>query len=164
MKLLLEAQSRRHVAGAAAAILLLAGCSGSRSLPSAGALAQPFAAAPVGSHTTLGASPMVVPDGCSDPAKLKVCLRQGGSFRLKINLTCHLGSQSASCGTVKWKTQVSNKLIKAAFKPDPGNPTTETIMALKNIKPGHYTQTITATCTGVPNCGAKDKGLIWVTK
>jgi hypothetical protein len=165
VKLLLEARSRRYAVGAAAAILLLAGCSGSRSLPSTGAgLAQPFAAAPVGAHATLNASPMMVPDACSDPAKLKVCIAQGGTYHLKLALTCHLGSQSASCGTVTWKTHVSNGLIKAKFKPDPGNPTVETIMALKAIKLGHYTQTISITCTGVPNCSSMSKGQIWVIK
>jgi|SRR5579863_9930317 hypothetical protein len=144
----------RYAAGVAV-IALLAGCAGRY-----GAL--PVQTTPSSSRADVSA--LVFPDGCSDPKTLKACLKAGASHRLGITLTCHLGTVTASCGKVTWSTKTSNKLLKGRFKPNPGNPTVETITAAKTIEVGHYSQEITAVCTGVPGCGAKIKALIWIVK
>jgi hypothetical protein len=142
--------------GALIAAALLAGCSGHSALmPSA----QTF-----GDAAIIGGTKGFAPDACSDPSKLKVCIKPGGTYKLKITLTCKIGTQSASCGTVTWTTKMSNKSIKGKFKPNPGNPTTETITAAQSTKIGHYSQEVNAKCTGVPGCNFSQKGLIWIIK
>ena len=150
--------SFRRTGGIVLAVAMLAGCSGRSALVPAQP-AQPAlgAAAIEGSHAP------ITPDACSNPQKLKICLKPGGSYKLKLTLTCYIGTQHASCGTVTWKTKMSNKLLTGKFKPNPANPTTETVTAAKSIKTGHYTQSINASCTGVPNCNYTSKGMIWVT-
>ncbi len=73
---------------ALAFVLILAACSGSRSLPTAGS-------APVtmpGSATSVqvnGLTPEgVLPDGCNNPSTFRVCVKPGGSGQLKLKLTC----------------------------------------------------------------------------
>ncbi len=162
MKLLLNRGARPYLLGIAAGILCIAGCSGGRPLPMAGAGS---ALAP-SSHATLitGVEPEgVVPDACSNPKKFKVCLKPGGSAKLGIKLVCSTtGSGTVSCGKVHWSTKMSNKGLKGTFKPNPGNPTKETITASKTIKKGHYKQTFTAKCTGIPSCVETGTGQVWV--
>jgi hypothetical protein len=147
----------RTIVGVLAAAALLAGCAGqSASLP-----AQNLQPAPGVIVGTSGEA--ALPDACSDPQKLKVCVKPGGTYKLKLSLTCRLGTQYASCGTVTWSKTISSKLLGAKFAPNPGNPTVETITASKTIKVGHYTQVITSKCTGVPDCDYSSKGMIWVT-
>ncbi len=162
MKLLLDRGVRPYLAGIAAGVLLIAGCSSGRSLPSAG----PGSGLAPSSHTAAGFSGMApegfVPDACTDPKILKVCVRPGGSAKLGIKLTCHSGTVTVPCGKVRWSTKMSHAGLKGSFKPDPGNPTTETVTATKSTKRGHYHQTITARCTGVPSCVVHGKGAVWV--
>lgn len=148
----------RRTCGVLIAVAMLAGCS-SRSALVPDQTTQPA----LGAVTIGGSYVLVSPDACSNPQKLKICLKPGGTYKLKLTLTCYIGTQMASCGTVTWKTKTSNKLLTAKFKPNPANPTTETVTAAKSIKTGHYTQSINASCTGVPNCNYTSKGMIWVT-
>jgi hypothetical protein len=134
----------------------LAGCSGrSALLPIQ--TAQTTQAAIAGDT----AEHLFAPDACSNPQKLKICLKPGGTYKLQITLKCYLGTQQAGCGTTTWSTKLSNKLLHAKFK-NPADPTTETVTASKTIKLGHYSQAITVKCTGVPNCLFHAKGAIWV--
>jgi hypothetical protein len=103
-----------------------------------------------------------LPDACTNPKILKVCVRPGGSAKLGIKLTCHSGTLSVPCGKVRWSTKMSHAGLAGTFKPDPGNPTTETVTATKSTKLGHYYQTVTARCTGVPSCVVHGKGAVWV--
>jgi hypothetical protein len=54
--------------------------------------------------------------------------------------------------------------LAATYKPNPGNPTVETIAAAKMAKLGHYTQIVHAHCTvpGVPRCDKDYFFEIWV--
>ncbi len=135
---------------------LLAGCTGHPAMLPSDTTAS--------SSAVTAASLGMSPDACSDPAKLKVCLKPGGTYKLQLTLTCKIGTQSASCGTTTWSTKTSNKLLGGKFKPNPGDPTTETVTAAKTIKIGHYSQTISVSCTGVPNCNYKSNGAIWIVK
>jgi len=137
-------------------VLFAAGCSANSSLP--------FSGGSVGSAIT-GITPSVVSlSSCTNPKKVKVCVPQGGSAPLKIKLICHKQSGSVPCGKVKWSTKTSNSGLTASFKPNPGNPTTETVTASKTIKPGNYTQAITADCSFAPHCVAHISGQIVVLK
>ncbi|HLX01766.1 MAG TPA: hypothetical protein VKS80_06575, partial [Trinickia sp.] len=104
MKLLLERGARPYLAGVIAGVLLIAGCSGSRSLPSAvpGSGLAPSSHVTIALTITGGAPEGVVPDACTNPTKLKVCLKPGGKVLLGIKLTCHSGSSSVPCGKVHW--------------------------------------------------------------
>jgi hypothetical protein len=166
VKLFLNGGTGRYLAAAIAGLVFVAGCSSGRSLPNA--QSGPALAMPSQQTTKLTVSGMtsdtVVSDACSDPAKLKICLRAGGSYKLKITLTCTHYSVSVPCGTVHWFAKTSNLGLKGSFRPDPGNPTTETVTASRKIKVGHYDQIITAKCTAFKGCVEKGKGLIWVIK
>ena len=155
--------SSRITIGTFAIVALLAGCtSRSGMLPSQSS--QPASAGGRFTVVANAAASLAQPDACSDPKKLKVCLKPGGTYHLGLTLSCYLGTQEASCGTTKWSTKIVNKLIKGKFKPNPGDPTKETVTAAKSIKLGHYTQEITVTCTGVPSCDYTSKGSIWIIK
>ncbi|MGA8475550.1 MAG: hypothetical protein WB681_10800 [Candidatus Cybelea sp.] len=166
MKLFLNGRTGRYLAAAIAGLVFVAGCSSGRPLPNA--QSGPALAASSQSTAQMTVSGMrsdaIAPDACSDPAKLKICLRAGTSAKLKITLTCTHYSQSVPCGTVHWFTKTSNLGLKGSFRPDPGNPTTETITASRKIKVGHYYQTITAKCSAFKGCVTKGKGAIWVIK
>lgn len=152
MKLLLNRGARPYLLGIAAGILCIAGCSGGRPLPMAG--------------TTLvtGIQPEgIVPDTCSNPKKFKVCVKPGGHYVLGLTLTCSTtGGGTESCGKVRWSTKMSHVGLKGTFKPDPGNPTKETISASKTIKLGHYHQIIKAKCSIAPSCVFSQRAQVWV--
>ncbi len=162
MKLLLNRSARPYLLGIAAGILCIAGCSGGRPLPMAG---TGSGLAP-SSHVTLvtGIEPEgAVPDTCSNPKKFKVCVKPGGHYVLGLTLTCStISGGTESCGKVHWSTKMSHSGLKGTFKPDPGNPTKETISASKTIKLGHYHQTITAKCSLSSGCVFSQKAQIWV--
>jgi hypothetical protein len=164
VKLLLDLGARPLLAGLAAGVLLVAGCSSGRSLPStaAGSGLAPSSRTTAGLGVTGIAPEGFVPDACTDPKILKVCVRPGGSAKLGIKLTCHSSGVTVPCGKVRWSTRMSHAGLAGTFKPDPGNPTTETVTATKSTKVGHYFQTITARCTGVPSCVVHGKGAVWV--
>jgi hypothetical protein len=79
-------------------------------------------------------------------------------------LTCTHNSVTVPCGKVRWSAKTSNPGLKGVFKPNPGNPSTETITASRRMKVGHYRQLIVARCTAFKGCIEKGKGLIWVIK
>ncbi|MBV8375070.1 MAG: hypothetical protein JO302_06130 [Candidatus Eremiobacteraeota bacterium] len=79
------------------------------------------------------------------------CVKQGGVSRLKFGLQCTKDNRRISCGTVRWKVRTSAKQLTAAFSPNPGNPSRETIAASASLKIGDYTQTVLTTCTICPN-------------
>jgi len=81
-----------------------------------------------------------------------VCVKQGHTGPLSIKVTCMKGTKKVSCGSVRWSSKTSDKGLKWSFKPNPGNPTTETVTASKTIKPGSYSQSLTAKCSKVPGC------------
>lgn len=164
MKLLLDRGARSYLVGATAAILLIAGCSSGRSLPSAGGGAGVAPSTQVTATLTVtGVAPEgVVSDTCTNPVKFKVCLPPGGKGVLGIKLTCTKSSVTVSCGKVRWSTKMSNSGLKGSFKPNPGNPTKETVTASKSVKKGHYHQIFTAKCTAFPSCVEHGKGAVWV--
>lgn len=165
MQLLLNRGGRLYLASVAVGALLIAGCSSGGSLPNGGTGSGP---APSARTTTgfgiSGVAPQgFVPNACTNPKLLKVCVKPGGSAKLGIKLTCrnHSGSK-VPCGHVRWSTRMSHAGLGGTFKPNPGNPTVETVTATKSTKLGHYSQTITARCTGVPSCVVQGKGAVWV--
>jgi hypothetical protein len=85
---------------------------------------------------------------CKHPANGLLCVEQGHSAKLKATLTCKTSTGvPVSCGSVHWGVKTSNKGLKASFKPNPGNPTYETVKASKKTKPGNYSQTIYWKCS-----------------
>jgi hypothetical protein len=155
MKLFLANSSLWRAAAIAAAVAI-AGCSANGGVP---AVSGVGAGATQSIHVQLINEGMA-PDSCSIPSQFKVCVKPGGAYKLKLTLTCNSGS----CGTVKWSTKMSYAQLKGTFKPNPGNPTTETISATKTAKVGHYTQTLTAKCSLAPSCVFHQKGQVWVIK
>ncbi len=108
---------------------------------------------------------LFVKNACTNPKFPLVCVKQGRKSTLSIQENCYVNGQPVSCGTVTWSATTSNKGLRAAFSPNPGNPVIETIAATKTIPVGrHYYQLITAVCTGVPNCPANYKASIYVLK
>jgi hypothetical protein len=164
VKLLLDRGARRYLAGATAGALLVTGCSSGQSLPSVGGEPGPAQSARMSASLMVkGSAPEgFVNDACTDPGKFKVCLSPGGSVQLGIKLTCHRGTRVIHCGHVSWSTTMSHAGLAGSFKPNPGNPTNETVTAAKSVKLGHYYQKITAKCTAFPNCGITGKGAVWV--
>jgi hypothetical protein len=160
VKLLLNRGAYPYLLALAAGVSIIAGCSSGRSLPSAGGAGLTPSSYVTATLTITGGD--VMPDGCSNPAKLKICLKPGTHAVLGIKLTCHHSSASVPCGKVHWSTKMSNSLLAGVFKPNPGNPTKETITASKKIKLGHYHQDITARCTAFKPCVTHGKGAIWV--
>jgi hypothetical protein len=106
-----------------------------------------------GAQATIGGTgeSFIVDASCTTKYPL-ICVKQGGSSRLGIEVTCHRGTTKIDCGTVHWSTKPSNAGLKASFKPNPGNPAYETVTATKTIKVGSYYQLISTTCSLVPNC------------
>jgi len=166
VKLFLNSGTGRYLAAAIAGLVFIAGCSSGRPLPNAQSGPGLSPSSQLTTKLTVSgmASDAFVSDACSDPAKLKICLRAGSSAKLKITLTCKNGSFTVPCGKVRWSAKTSNPGLKGFFRPNPGNPSTETITASRTIKVGHYHQTITARCTAFKGCIEKGKGLIWVIK
>lgn len=165
MKLLFNRAARPYLAGVAVGVLLIAGCSGGRSLPSTGAGSglAPSSRTAAGFSVTGMAPEGFVPDACTNPKILKVCVRPGGSAKLGIKLTCHNGSSRViPCGKVHWSTKMSHAGLAGSFKPDPGNPTAETVTATKSTKIGHYSQRISFKCSAFPSCMGSQKGAVWV--
>jgi hypothetical protein len=156
--------------------LLVAGCSGAGSLPSGGAanLGSQFApsqlgfAAAQGSLTSLsGEAAGVLSESansnpCLHPKFPLVCVKQGHSSTLGIKVTCKRGSKVISCGKVQWFTKMSNSGLKGSFKPNPGNPTKETVTASKTIKVGHYSQLLNVKCSNA-SCPKNQKLPVYVT-
>ncbi len=162
MKLLRERGVGPYLAGVAVGVIFAAGCSSGGSVPSAGPGLAPSARTTAEFGVTGTAPDGFVPDGCTKPKMLKVCVKPGGSVKLGIKLTCHRNGKVVKCGHVRWSTKMSHSGLKGTFKPDPGNPTTETVTATKSTPKGHYSQTITARCTGVPSCVVHGTGAVWV--
>ncbi len=156
----MQFRSFSRYALAAAASIAITGCSsGFRSLPMV--LQQSPESAMTGVSTPLSVSiergddalTIFAKNACKKPQFPLICVKQGGKGTLSIKLTCKKGNVPVSCGTVHWKTKTNNKGLKGSFKPDPGNPTKETIKASKTIKPGNYMQTITFTCSACSSAG-----------
>lgn len=152
---------RFELIAAAFALLLAQACAHSTSLPPTGASAG--AQAPLGDAAVTArilpvrAAPESIGGGdaagpCRHPQFPTICVRQGHSSALGIEITCTKNGKTVTCGTVTWTTKTSNKGLTASFEPNPGNPTTETVRATKTIRVGHYSQTITTKCSNVPNC------------
>jgi hypothetical protein len=152
VKLVFDRGARPFLAGVAAGVLCIAGCSSGRSLPSTGAA----------SGVSVEASEGFVPNVCTNPKIFKVCVKPGGSGKLGLKLTCHHSGGTVPCGKVRWSTKMGHAGLKGTFKPNPGNPTVETVTATKSTPKGHYSQTITVTCTGVPSCVVSQRGAVWV--
>ncbi|MGA8533209.1 MAG: hypothetical protein WB615_03755, partial [Candidatus Tumulicola sp.] len=160
MKLSLNVRAGQFAAGAALAAIVLASCSSGGSVPSlgnAGLAGQVRQSLPdaVDTHGTLGAtieSPAKRPidfgkgTACKNPQFPLICVKKGHSATLGIKVTCTKGSKNISCGSIKWSTVTNNKGLTASFKPNPGNPTTETVHASSTIPVGHYSQSLTAKC------------------
>lgn len=166
MKLLLGRGSHRYLAGVTAGILLIAGCSSGRSLPTAvdgTGLAQ-SSHATVNMTLTGGATVENVQSNGCNSKKLEVCVKPGGKAILGIKLQCSTASgKTISCGKVHWSTKMSNSGLKGSFKPNPGNPTKETVTASKTIKVGRYHQTVTAKCSLSAGCVFVEKLKVTVT-
>lgn len=150
---------------------LLAACSQSGSLPSAGSAAQTPVqvndAGAAGQFEPAGAQAQAVAEpNSSPPCKTfpNICVKQGGTGTLGIKVTCKRNNKPIRCGSVRWFTKTSNTGLKWSFKPNPGNPTTETIAASKTIKVGQYSQSISAKCSNVPNCPKGVAAAIYVLK
>lgn len=118
-----------------------------------------------------GTSPDEITDAtnpCLHPKFPLVCVKQGGSSTLGIQVNCTRNGKTISCGTVTWKTKTSHAGLTASFKPNPSGPphgkTLETVRATKTIKVAHYYQLITATCSLVANCPKDFKAAIYVLK
>lgn len=168
MRHFLDLRSRMALVAVAA---LLAGCSQSASLPSAGSPAQlqPQAGSagvdaqfePAGAQAEAVSEPNSSPPCKAFP---NVCVKQGGTGTLSIRVTCKRNNKPIKCGSVRWFTKTSNTGLKWSFKPNPGNPTTETIAASKTIKVGKYSQSISAKCSNVPNCPKGYVAAIYVLK
>jgi hypothetical protein len=137
---------------AAAASVAIAGCSsGFRSLPMSSeqspqsAMNSGFAPVIISFEPADDAWTAFATSSCKYPV---VCVKQGGKGTLSIKAACYNKQQiRVACGTVHWTTKTSNNELKGSFKPDPGNPTKETVTASRTIKPGNYTQTLTVTCS-----------------
>ncbi|MEO6834456.1 MAG: hypothetical protein ABI231_00895, partial [Candidatus Tumulicola sp.] len=151
MKLHLNDRACRYVLGAAIAALVMSGCSSHGWVPSAGAGAnlsnqtrQPLPASSqirssLGASSTgaaSGAIELVGGDTCNVFPLL--CVKQGHSASMGIKITCTKGSKKVSCGSVTWSTKTGNSGLKWSFTPNPGNPTTETIKAVRTLKIGTY--------------------------
>jgi hypothetical protein len=164
VKLFLNRGARPYLAGVAAGVLLVAGCSGGGSVPSSGAGSglAPSSQTAAGLSVSGTAPEGFVPDACTNPKILKVCVKPGGSGKLGIKLTCKKSSVSVPCGTVHWSTKMSHAGLKGTFKPDPGNPTVETVTATRSTPKGHYSQTISYKCSAFKKCKGSGKGAVWV--
>lgn len=145
---------------AATACIAIAGCSnGFRSLPMTSEQSPQSAMTRVATPITASiervgdALTIFATSACKKPTFPLICVNQGGKGTLSIKLTCKKGTVPVSCGTVDWKTKTNNKGLKGSFKPDPGNPTKETITASPTIKPGNYKQTIAFTCSACTSAG-----------
>jgi hypothetical protein len=176
VKLHVNLRSARYVLGAAALSLLVAGCSNAGTVPSVGGAnlssqwsqAKPDFSAARGVLSSASTEAAAVPaetensNPCLHPKFPLICVKQGHSSQLKIQVTCKRGSQKISCGKVQWSTKVSNPGLKASFKPNPGNPTTETVTASKTIKPAHYYQLLSVKCSNA-SCPKNQNFPIYVT-
>lgn len=165
MKLFLNRGALPYLGGVAVGVLLIAGCSSGGSLPNSGAGSglAPSSRTTTGVSISGTAANGVMPDACTDPKTLKVCVRPGGSAKLGVKLTCRNGSSRVvPCGRVHWSTRMSHAGLAGSFKPDPGNPSVETVTATKSTKLGHYSQTIRFKCSAFPSCAGSQKGAVWV--
>jgi hypothetical protein len=174
VKLLLTARFSHWALGMAAASALLAGCSGANSLPSGRqpanvqpAIHQPAQQLPVraslsASQLSAGAIELIGNDKCN--VFPLICVRRGHSASMGIKVTCSRGSQPVKCGKVTWSSKIANRGLKWSFKPNPGNPTVETIHASSSIKLGTYLQYISAKCSRVPSCPKGVKATIKVVQ
>lgn len=176
MKLFLDARLSHYALGVVAAATLLAGCSGGNSLPPSGqttnvgsAIHQP--AQPSGQlQSTVSASgfpaaaaiEFVGNDKCN--VFPLICVKRGHSASMGIKVACHRGSQPVKCGKVTWSSKIANRGLKWSFKPNPGNPTVETIHASSSIKLGTYLQYISSKCSRVPQCPKGVKATIKVVQ
>ena len=152
----------RGYAFSAAVALLLAGCAHSGSLPSAPSQSLPDMNS-VG-VTAAFAGPVTADNGAACP-KDTVCVKQGGSGSIKWTLTCTTSSGvTVSCKKVTWKTKITQAGLTASFKPNPGNPSVETVKAAKSVKPGTYTQFISFKCTASKTCKGGQNEPIKVSK
>jgi len=163
VRLLLGRGTRRYLAGLAAGIVFIAGCSSGQSVPSGGPGSGLAPSSNTAAFSMSGMPPQgFAPDTCTKPKILKVCLRPGGSVKLGLKLTCHKHSVTVSCGKVTWATKMSHAGLKGTFKPNPGNPTIETVTATKSTPKGHYSQTISYRCSALKDCKGSAKGAVWV--
>jgi hypothetical protein len=89
---------------------------------------------------------------CKHPEFPTICVKQGHSATLGIEITCTKNGKPAKCGTVTWSTKTSDERLTWSFVPNPGNPTTETIHATKTLPVGKYSQSISTKCSNVPDC------------
>jgi hypothetical protein len=132
---------------AALAGLLLSSCA-KGSLPGA-----PFAPAASAVHVSgISASFVVLSKPQCNLKEFQLCVMQGASAKLGIKVTCKTSTGvTTSCGDITWSTKLSNKGLKAKFDPKkdiaPKDSTVETVTADKTIKPGVYSQTLTASST-----------------
>ncbi len=168
--------SARYALGIAVLSLLVAGCSGAGTVPSAGANltgqwspSMPDSSAAQGVLSGASTEPEAVPaetensNPCLHPKFPLICVKQGHSSQLKIQVTCKRNSKKISCGKVQWSTKMSNPGLKGSFKPNPGNPTTETVTASKTIKPAHYYQLLSVKCSNA-SCPKNQNLPVYVTK
>lgn len=141
-----------------AALLVVTGCAGGSSLPPAGGdtpavVGSAASAVSVSTTSIRHGNDTVTLFGssiCGHPKFPTVCVQQGQYVTLGIQETC--GKSKAACGHVKWSTTTSNKGITAYFEPNPGDPTSEIVMAFIEMKPGRYSQTIKIDCSKDKNC------------
>ncbi len=175
MKFYVGARALRYTLAAAAISLLVAGCSGAGSLPSGGVanLGSQFASSQSGFETAhgfltgLSGEAGALPESdnsnpCLHPKFPLICVKQGHSSTLGIKVTCKRGSKVISCGKVQWFTKMSNSGLKGSFKPNPGNPTKETVTASKTIKVGHYSQLLNVKCSNA-SCPKNQNLPVYVT-
>ncbi|MBV8147735.1 MAG: hypothetical protein JO092_01430 [Candidatus Eremiobacteraeota bacterium] len=134
----------------AVAAVALSACSGG-SLPIAPTV--PAATSAMSDSSAIPSITIFAKNPCTKPAFPLICVKQGGSSKLGIKLTCKRGGVPTSCGTITWRTKTSNTGLKGTFKPKkdiyPENSTVETMTASKTIKPASntYTQTVSWTCS-----------------
>jgi hypothetical protein len=137
----------RFSALAALAGLALSSCA-KGSLPSA-----PLAPAASAVHVSgISATLVVLAKPKCNLKDFQLCVKQGASAQLGIKVTCKTSTGVAtSCGDITWSTKLSNKGLKASFDPKkdiaPKDATVETVRAGETVKPGVYSQTLTASTT-----------------
>ena len=156
---------RYHLTAVALALAatIASACSQTGSLPSssAGSGAQPPPENAAGTSAQIVSANDRTPEAvagadagtpCKHPQFPTVCVKQGHSATLGIEITCTKNGKPAKCGTVTWSTKTSDERLTWSFVPNPGNPTTETIHAAKTLPVGKYSQSISTKCSNVPDC------------
>lgn len=160
---------RLSIISLALAASVASGCAHSRSLPavSDGATTAQNAGVTAGIGPSYDRTQEAIYDPdtgapCKHPQFPTICVKQGRSSTLGIRITCTRSGKPVECGTVTWSTKTSDKRLTWSFAPNPGNPTTETVHAARSLPPGQYSQSITATCSKVPNCPKDYSAAIYV--